>query len=143
MPSYFQLFIAPVISFLPYGLFSKPSSNEATWRTSPIPNHCTHLSPITKPEFDGRQLALANRLVELGGAAYVAESSANTQYFANFSVPDWKLSERPLLLIIRPVPGAGTSGGTRPQVALLTPKVMHQAIQLVPASYPITYILSS
>jgi hypothetical protein len=87
---------------------------------SQIESHCGTVSPILKPEFDARQAALASVLHKLNASAYITEPSANSQYYANFSSVNWKLSERPLLLLIRPQHG---SGGIEPEVTLLTPKV--------------------
>ncbi|KAF6765041.1 peptidase M24, structural domain-containing protein [Ephemerocybe angulata] len=80
-----SLFLVPPLGYIP-GLHS----------------HCSLIPPIAKPEFDARQAALATALYNLNASAYITEPSANSQYYANFSSINWKLSERPLLLIIRP-----------------------------------------
>lgn len=83
-------------------------------------SHCSLIPPIAKPEFDARQAALATALYNLNASAYITEPSANSQYYANFSSINWKLSERPLLLIIRP--RSISDSQIEPDVALLTPK---------------------
>jgi Xaa-Pro aminopeptidase len=60
-------------------------------------------------------------LQDLDAEAYVAEPGAQTQYFANFSNTNWKLSERPLLLIVTPHQ-TGKDGNIVAKVSLLTPK---------------------
>ena len=87
---------------------------------SQLESHCGTILPILKPEFDARQAALASVLHKLNASAYITEPSANSQYYSNFSSVNWKLSERPLLLIVRPQHG---SSGIEPEVTLLIPKV--------------------
>ena len=94
----------------------------------PYPNtvvrpHCESISPISQEEYQVRQTTLAHTLHALNASAYVAEPGAITQYFANFSTSDWKLSERPLLLIITPIISVSTAD-IQAQVTILTPKVL-------------------
>ena len=86
-----------------------------------IYDHCGHIPPISRAEYNARQSALGSALHKLNATAYITEPSPNSQYYANFSVVNWKLSERPLLLIIQP----GGNDGSEPDVTLLTPKVRH------------------
>ncbi|KAF7338686.1 Peptidase-M24 domain-containing protein [Mycena venus] len=67
-----------------------------------IPKHCENLGPISAAEFQARQNSLAKTLVELNASAYIAEPGASSLFYGNISQSNWKLSERPLLLIITP-----------------------------------------
>ncbi|KAG2020454.1 hypothetical protein CC2G_005794 [Coprinopsis cinerea AmutBmut pab1-1] len=129
MPSIFRLVLAPIASLLYFTLFAQSSHIQAPISLR-YESHCSHISPIGQSEFETRQSTLASTLIQLGGAAYVTESSANSQYYGNFSVTDWKLSERPLLLIIRPI--QTEDGSVRPQVAVVTPKFEHRRATLLP-----------
>ncbi|CAA7267911.1 unnamed protein product [Cyclocybe aegerita] len=86
--------------------------------------HCADVPPISKDEYLTRQTDLAELLHTLGGKAYIAEPGANTQFYANFSNTNWRLSERPLLLLISPTVSKSPAGETRvqPQMTILTPK---------------------
>lgn len=89
--------------------------------------HCENVSAIGIDEYSQRQIKLAQSLHALGAVAYIAEPGANTQFFGNFSKTQWKLSERPLLLIISPeISESLDSSATeiRPRVTVLTPKVL-------------------
>ncbi len=99
-------------------LTAEPTLSRTSLRR--LASHCAEISPISKGEYLERQTKLAHTLYSLGGQAYIAEPGANTQYFANFSIAEWYLSERPLLLIISPVTN---ESGILPQVTILTPKV--------------------
>lgn len=83
-----------------------------------LTGHCSQIPPIAAEEYSARQSALAKALRDIGPSSanniYVAEPGASTQFFANFSQATWKLSERPLLLVI-------SSSG---QINVLTPKVL-------------------
>ena len=46
---------------------------------------------------------MANTLHALNASAYIAEPGANALYYGNVSTASWRLSERPLLLIVTPV----------------------------------------
>lgn len=85
---------------------------------------CSSIAPIRRDEFLARQTGLALALHALNASAYITEPSANSQYYANFSSVNWKLSERPLLLIVRPK--FSLSGDVEPDITLLTPKVRIQ-----------------
>ncbi|KAF8636601.1 hypothetical protein AX17_003411 [Amanita inopinata Kibby_2008] len=62
---------------------------------------------------------LAEQLHALNASAYIAEPGSNAQYYGNISNSDWKLSERPLLLVITPSTMHSVVGA---QVTILTPK---------------------
>ncbi|EKM82804.1 hypothetical protein AGABI1DRAFT_111373 [Agaricus bisporus var. burnettii JB137-S8] len=79
------------------------------------------IPPISRSEYTSRQNRLAQILHDLDAEAYIAEPGAHTQYFANFSTTDWKLSERPLLVIVTPHQ-TGKDGNIVAKVSLLTPK---------------------
>lgn len=125
MPTLFRSVISAVASLTSWDLLSGSNVIQSPWRKPEIYNHCSHVKPIGKGEFDLRQLALAQALVDLGAEAYITESSANSQYFGNFSAADWKLSERPLLLLVQPgvQHEQGHAGRVIPQISILTPKV--------------------
>lgn len=113
-----------LLRVLPFGYDSVPHS--VTLRShggTQLDSHCSAVPPILKLEFDARQVALASVLHKLNASAYITEPSANSQYYANFSSSNWKLSERPLLLIARPQPDA--HGKVEPEITLLTPKVSY------------------
>ncbi len=81
----------------------------------------SNVPPISKAEYSSRQKRLAELLRDSDGVAYIAEPSAQTQFFANFSTTNWKLSERPLLLIITLEENAADDKVTA-KVSVLTPK---------------------
>ncbi|KAJ2916846.1 hypothetical protein MD484_g3551, partial [Candolleomyces efflorescens] len=101
----------------PFGLYQDGISQSSVYDLTP---HCNHVPPISKAEFDSRQAALSSELHRLNALAYVAEPSPNSQFFANFSSANWKLSERPLLLIVRPRSGK-SEADIQPDVTILTP----------------------
>ena len=103
----------------PFGLYQDGISKSSVYDLTP---HCNHVPPISKAEFDSRQAALSSELHRLNALAYVAEPSPNSQFFANFSSANWKLSERPLLLIVRPRSGK-SEADIQPDVTILTPTV--------------------
>ena len=84
--------------------------------------HCAGLTPIPSPEYHIRQANLAKTLHTLNASAYIAEPSANSQFFANFSTAQWFLSERPLLLILMPSFDT-VNGDVKAKLTILTPKV--------------------
>lgn len=89
---------------------------------APAPKHpcVSTVAPISSFEYTSRQIRLAQILYDLDAEAYIAEPGAQTQFFTNFSSADWKLSERPLLIIITPQKGIGDD--VTAKVSLLTPK---------------------
>ncbi|KAF5358504.1 hypothetical protein D9756_001695 [Leucocoprinus leucothites] len=89
--------------------------------TSPVHPCTSTVPPISEKEFGSRQLSLAKALVVLNAEAYIAEPGAQTQFFGNFSNVDWKLSERPLFLIITPGQNP-VENTTVAEVSVLTPK---------------------
>ena len=64
--------------------------------------------------------------VDLGAAAHIAEPGPNAQYYANISLSDWQVSERPFLVIITPeVVHASITPGkpeVEAKVTILTPR---------------------
>ncbi|KAG6854923.1 hypothetical protein C0991_009746 [Blastosporella zonata] len=84
-----------------------------------LEDHCAHTSPIDKFEYHHRQSALAEKLVALNASAYIAEPGASASFFANISLTSWKLSERPLLLIVTP---SEAPEGPMAKISVLTPK---------------------
>lgn len=114
----------------------------------PYPNtvvrpHCESIFPISQDEYQVRQATLAHTLHASNASAYIAEPGASTQYFANFSTSDWKLSERPLLLIITPITSLSTTD-IQAQVAILTPKFESTRARGLPvpqsSSFKVKYI---
>ncbi|PPR08111.1 hypothetical protein CVT24_010572 [Panaeolus cyanescens] len=81
--------------------------------------YCDHISAISSEEFMNRQNNLSQILQDLGASAYIAEPGANTQFFGNFSNVNWRLSERPLLMIVLAQTSEVHSGT---QIIILTPK---------------------
>ncbi|KAF9453279.1 Creatinase/aminopeptidase [Macrolepiota fuliginosa MF-IS2] len=76
--------------------------------------------PVSKAEYLSRQARVAQILQDLNAVAYIAEPGAQTQFLANFSTTNWKLSERPLLVII--TPQTNDKDKVTARVSLLTPK---------------------
>lgn len=98
------------------------TSYRLTWRPTGFTHlraHCAHVPPIAASEFHQRQTALAETLYSSNAAAYIAEPGANALFFGNISQTAWHLSERPLLLIVSPVPD---SGRVQAKITVLTPK---------------------
>ncbi|TFK42729.1 Creatinase/aminopeptidase [Crucibulum laeve] len=83
---------------------------------SQVSTHCSNVPPIDSVEYLARQTSLAKALQSAGALAYIAEPGANTQYFAGFSNTHWRLSERPLLLVI------SLNSNGESQVSIVTPK---------------------
>ena len=69
---------------------------------STLSTHCARVPPIATSQFQQRQIKLAQTLYNLGAAAYIAEPGPNAQYYANISLSDWRLSERPFFVVIAP-----------------------------------------
>lgn len=83
-----------------------------------LAGYCAHIPPVPPASFVARQDTLAATLHALGAAAYVAEPGANAAFFANLSAAAWRLSERPLLLVLTPaVDGARVTA----RLSVLTP----------------------
>jgi Xaa-Pro aminopeptidase len=95
------------------------------------------IRPISENEFGSRQLSLAQTLVSLNGEAYIAEPGAQTQFIGNFSHVNWKLSERPLFLIITP---RGIGNSTEAEVSVLTPKFEGTRAKLLSIPFATRYI---
>ncbi|KAJ3982700.1 Creatinase/aminopeptidase [Lentinula detonsa] len=85
-----------------------------------LANHCQSAKPIMASEFHERQRRLASALLHLNASAYIAEPGASAQYFGNISTASWKLSERPLLLII--TPRLVNDSQVEAKVSILTPR---------------------
>ncbi|KAG5645917.1 hypothetical protein DXG03_005064 [Asterophora parasitica] len=87
-----------------------------------LKNHCAHTFPIGASEYLRRHEALANVLLKLNASAYIAEPGASAAFYGNLSTTNWRLSERPLLLIITAFGQSGESSKARANVSVLTPK---------------------
>ncbi|TDL27293.1 Creatinase/aminopeptidase [Rickenella mellea] len=113
-----------LIIAIPLLLFSKP----IWWQSRHIflgpPSfhhlaaHCANVPPISSSEFRQRQIALAHALHSLNASAYIAEPGPSTLFFANVSGSDWRLSERPLLLVVTP---RSVDGDITAHVSIVTP----------------------
>ncbi|KAJ7197171.1 Creatinase/aminopeptidase [Mycena pura] len=103
-----------------------------------ITQHCAHLDPIAATEFQARQDALAKQLAELNASAYIAEPGASSQFYGNFSSSDWRLSERPLLLVITP---ERIGQNVKAKISILTPAFEADRSKTLPvASKNVTFI---
>ncbi|KIK63614.1 hypothetical protein GYMLUDRAFT_40673 [Collybiopsis luxurians FD-317 M1] len=96
---------------------------------SDLPNHCESAQPIPATEFYNRQQRLADILHSLNASAYIAEPGANAQYFGNVSTTSWKLSERPLLLIVSPIL---ENDQPKAKIFVLTPSFESSRAKLLP-----------
>ncbi|KAG6917790.1 hypothetical protein DXG01_001062 [Tephrocybe rancida] len=121
-----------------------PLHNEPPTTNQPVTvdlpeDHCAHTSPINTLEYRRRQSALAEKLLALNASAYIAEPGASASFFGNISRTDWKLSERPLLLIIT---ASETANGPVTTVSVLTPKfeATRAKTLFVPSESTIQYI---
>ncbi|KAJ3821175.1 peptidase M24, structural domain-containing protein [Lentinula raphanica] len=104
-----------------------------------LDNHCQSAKPITASEFHDRQRRLAETLLDLNASAYIAEPGASAQYFGNISTASWKLSERPLLLII--TPHLVNDSQVEAKVSILTPHFEATRAKLLPVpSEDVNYI---
>lgn len=79
---------------------------ESPTTTSNLPfehlhNFCANVSPISAEEYLVRQRRLAQVLLDLNSAAFIAEPGPSMTYYTNV---EWNLSERPFLVVIRPDP---------------------------------------
>lgn len=95
-----------------------------------LASYCSHVAPISSSEFYSRQLVLAETLHSLNASAYIAEPGASALYYANVSSSSWRLSERPLLLILSPE--AADDGTITPRISLLTPSFEATRAKLLP-----------
>ncbi|KAG6874277.1 hypothetical protein C0995_001502 [Termitomyces sp. Mi166 len=104
-----------------------------------LEDHCAHVSPIDKSEYYRRQTALVGKLLALNASAYIAEPGASATFFGNISQTNWKLSERPLLLIITP---SEAVEGPLAKISVLTPKFEATRAKslLVPSESPVQYV---
>ena len=83
---------------------------------STLSAHCARVSPIAASQFQKRQIKLAQTLYDLGAVAYIAEPGPNAQYYANISLSDWGLSERPFLVVITPEVAHASNASDKPEV---------------------------
>ncbi|KAI0831476.1 peptidase M24 [Trametes gibbosa] len=141
-----------VVNLIPYALWlwslclfwqavsRRPGNDIAGPDFSHLAGHCAHIPPISANSFIARQDALARTLDSLNASAYIAEPGASAAYFANLSSSHWHLSERPLLLIIRPI--ADVHGSVRADVSILTPSFEETRAKLlpIPSHGPVTYV---
>jgi Xaa-Pro aminopeptidase len=105
------------------------------------------MKPISTSEFHARQQALAENLHALGAVAYIAEPGPNALYFANLSLSQWWLSERPFLLMITPLVRESQSGNETmpfiaPHVSIITPQFESSRARLlqVPTSGNVSFV---
>ena len=110
-----------------------------------LAQHCAHIRPIAPEEFHARQRALAQVLYDNGNGTYVAEPGAYAQYFGNVSASAWRLSERPLLLVVSPEIEMGAEGGgvsVRPRLTIVTPTFEADRAHLldVPSRSNVSYV---
>ncbi|KAG7097260.1 hypothetical protein E1B28_004626 [Marasmius oreades] len=94
--------------------------------------HCADIPPISASEFDGRQRDLANALHATNASAYIAEPGASALYFTNVTTTQWKLTERPLLLIISPEVNAGS---VLPKLTILAPQFEKSRASILPIPF--------
>lgn len=112
-----------------------------------LADHCVSMKPILASEFHARQQALAETLHTLGAVAYIAEPGPNTLYFANLSLSQWWLSERPFFLVVTPLVQQSQSGNetmsiVTPHVLIVTPQFESSRARLlkVPTSGNVTFV---
>ncbi|KAF8184894.1 peptidase M24 [Mycena galopus ATCC 62051] len=96
-----------------------------------ISRHCDHLGPIGAAEFQARQNSLAKILVDLNASAYIAEPGSSSLFYGNISQSNWKLSERPLLLIVTP---ERIGESIEAKVSILTPVFEAPRAKMLPIS---------
>lgn len=99
------------------------SAFSSTQAFTEISGYCSHVPPIPADEFLERQQRLVDTLISLKASAYISEPGPSAHYYANLS--SWKLSERPLLLIISP------DASLRPNVTILTPSFEESRARLM------------
>lgn len=93
---------------------------------STLSTHCARVPPIAASQFQQRQIKLAQTMYDLGVAAYIAEPGPNAQYYANISLSDWRLSERPFFIVITPEVAHASMASDKPEVeakvTVITPR---------------------
>ncbi|KAJ7043199.1 Creatinase/aminopeptidase [Mycena alexandri] len=103
-----------------------------------VMQRCDHLSPITAAELQARQTSLARVLSQLNASAYISEPGASSLYYGNISTSNWRLSERPLLLMITPQQNGDE---IEAKVSILTPAFEASRAKMLPiASNDVTFI---
>lgn len=112
---------------------SSTRPSDSTFVSIGLAEHCSKAVPISAAEFHSRQDKLAQTLHALNATAYIAEPGADALYYANLSLSDWRLSERPLLLVI--TPDATDSESVKAKVSILTPKFETARARLLPIAY--------
>ncbi|KAJ7702316.1 peptidase M24, structural domain-containing protein [Mycena rosella] len=131
------LFIGLVFLYLNTG-FGKLWATPTPPEFPVLAKHCEHLGPITAAEFRTRQNSLAKILTNLNASAYIAEPGASSLFYGNISNSDWRLSERPLLLIITP---QQIGGEVEAKVSVLTPVFEAPRAKMLPiSSEDVTFI---
>lgn len=107
-------------------------------------SHCSHIPPPSLDSFHRRQATLIDALLSVGATAFIAEPGSTGQYFANVSLQEWRLSERPLLLVIAPVFEVESDVASfEPQIIILTPKFEASRARLrlvVPSKRPVEFV---
>jgi Xaa-Pro aminopeptidase len=105
------------------------------------------MEPIPASEFHARQQALAENLHALGAIAYIAEPGPNALYFANLSLSEWWLSERPFFLMVTTLVQESQSGNETisiiiPHVSIITPRFESSRARLlkVPTRVNVTFV---
>ncbi|KAF5391827.1 hypothetical protein D9757_001792 [Collybiopsis confluens] len=106
---------------------------------SDLHHHCKSAQPIPALEYHARQQNLARVLHSLNASAYIAEPGANAQYFGNISTLSWRLSERPLLLMLSPVV---VNAKVEAKIFILTPRFESSRAKLlnIPHNGDIEYL---
>jgi len=94
-----------------------------------LAKHCADASPISSLEFYQRQKSLARTLHSVNASAYIAEPGASAQFFGNISSSQWRLSERPLLLIVSP---QIVNDEVEAKISVLTPSFEATRAKLLP-----------
>lgn len=107
-----------------------PYINTFSSSGSKLSPHCANVSPIQEFSFYARQRSLAQELFNANAAAYIAEPGPSAAYFANISNSHWRLSERPLLLIVSPV--VDDHGEVQANISVLSPKFETTRAKLLP-----------
>lgn len=149
--TYARLLAVPILCI--FWLLGQYFCQEDQYDVQDIPSfghlaaHCANMKPISALDFHSRQQELADKLHSLGAAAYIAEPGSNALYFANISLSQWRLSERPFLLAITPMvqdhhDAKGIRQIVKPQVFILTPQFESSRARLLqmPISGNITFV---
>ncbi|GLB35093.1 putative peptidase M24B family protein [Lyophyllum shimeji] len=103
-----------------------------------LENYCASIPPISIAEYHQRQTALATVLRTLNGSAYIAEPGASAAFYGNVSQANWRVSERPLLLIITPSGRIEETCGAK--ISVLTPKFETTRAKRLPIPSEVQYI---